>query len=295
MIKRFFFEKIFRSAIYLYIKKTDGLMNIKLLKISGIIFFISVFGCSKISSDENNIKYSIKKFERTFTSPYTTLKNYAKIFFEYPVITKAANQQVKDSIAKYVKETFLNNYFGNAKSKSLDEMADSLFKDFKSFQEEFKDSPQSWEIEGTTSVIYNNHSIVSLQTDTYWYLGGVHPNELSLLVSLNSENGKRINFSDLFKNEYKAELTKIAEKIFRKEKGLNQDENLEEAGFWFEENKFSLNENFEIKNEGLFFYFNSYEIAPYSMGPTEILIPYDEIKNLIKEDGLLFEVAAIKN
>ncbi len=43
------------------------------------------------------------------------------------------------------------------------------------------------------------------------------------------------------------------------------------------------------------FYFNPYEIAPYSMGPTEILIPYDEIKNIIKEDGLLFETASRKN
>lgn len=270
-------------------------MNIKPLKISAIIFFISVFGCSQNSSDKTNIKYSIKKFERTFTSLDTTLKNYAKIFFEYPVITKAANQQVKDSIEKYVKETFLNNYFGNAKSKSLDEMADSLFKDFKSFQEEFKDSPQSWEIEGTTAVNYNDHSIVSLQTDTYWYLGGVHPNELSLLVSLNSENGKRINFSDIFREGFESELNRIAEKIFRKDKKLSATEDLEKAGFWFNDNKFVLNENFGIKNNGLVFYFNSYEIAPYSDGPSEIFIPYDEIKNFIKEESLLFEVTTYKN
>jgi hypothetical protein len=268
-------------------------MKNSLIKIGATIFLISVFSCSQKDSDENNIRYSMKKFERIFTNPDTTLKNYAKVVFEYPEIIKTVNQQVKDSIASYVKGIFLKNYFG--KAKSFDEMADSLFKDFNNFQKEFRDSPQSWEIESATSVIYNKNSIVSLQSNTYSYLGGAHPNELVLYANFNSENGKRINLSDLFKDENIPELNTISEKIFRKEKELSAEANLEEAGFWFKENKFALNDNFGIKDDGLMFYFNPYEIAPYSMGPTEILIPYDEIKNIIKEDGLLFEAASRKN
>jgi hypothetical protein len=87
-------------------------------------------------------------------------------------------------------------------------------------------------------------------------------------------------------------LNNVAEKIFCKVKELKPEDNLEEAGFWFKGNKFSFNENFGIRNEGLVFYFNSYEIAPYAMGPTEIMIPYSEIKNLVKQDGLLNKVIA---
>jgi len=268
-------------------------MKNDLIKISAIVFFVSVFGCSLKSGDENNIKYSMKKFERIFTNTDTTVKNYSKVFFEYPEITKAANQQVKDSIASYVKGIFLTNYFG--KAKSFDEMTDSLFKDFKNFQKEFRDSPQSWEIESATSVIYNKNSIVSLQSNTYSYLGGAHPNELVLYANFNSGNGKRINLSGLFKDEDKYELNSRGEQIFRKEKAISPVTNFEEAGFWFKDNKFVLNENFGIKDDGLVFYFNAYEIAPYSMGPTEIFIPYNEIKNLIKEGGLLFEAASREN
>nr|MCU0409966.1 RsiV family protein [Bacteroidales bacterium] len=86
---------------------------------------------------------------------------------------------------------------------------------------------------------------------------------------------------------YENELNNTAEKIFRAEKQLSPDANLESEGFWFEGNKFYLNKNFGIKNDGLVFYFNSYEIAPYAMGPTEIKIPYATIKKLVLNDGPL--------
>lgn len=270
-------------------------MKNSLINIVTVIFLISIISCSQKNSDENNIKYSMKKFDRIFTNPDTTLKNYARVVFEYPEIIKASNQLVKDSITSYIKTTFLANFTGNEKAKTLDEMTDNLFGNFKRFVEKFRDSRQSWEIEGTASIIYNKNSIVSIQTDINSYLGGVHPNELVLYANFNSVNGKRINLFDLFKDENISELNSISEKIFRKDKKLGPEANLEEAGFWFKDNKFILNENFGIKDDGLVFYFNPYEIAPYSMGSTEIFIPYDEIKNLIKEDGWLFEADSREN
>jgi hypothetical protein len=276
-------------------KPRASLMKIYLVRIACVLFIISNIGCSQKGDDETNIKYLMKIFDRTFTDPDTTLKGSLRVFFEYPGITKAYSQQVKDSISKYICNTFMENYRADKNVKSLDEMTDSLIKDFKSFQNQFPDSPQSWEIEGTTSVIYNSHSIVSLQTDYYSYLGGAHPNELVLYANFNSEDGRRINLSDLFKKETQNKLIYAAEKIFRKIKKLKPEDNLQADGFWFKDNMFMLNENFGIKNDGLVFYFNSYEIAPYAMGPTEIIIPYYEIKTLIEQNGILSKVAADSN
>jgi hypothetical protein len=281
--------------LYTTRKPRATLMKIYLVRIACVLFIISNIVCSQKNDNETNIKYSIKFFDRTYTTPDTTLKGSARVFFEYPGITKAYSQYVKDSISKYIYKSFLGNYCEDNNCKSLEEMADSLFRDFKSFKNEFPDSPQSWEIKGTTSVIYNSHSIVSLQTDYYSYLGGAHPNELVLYANFNSEDGRRINLSDLFRKETKNKLINAAEKIFRKIKKLKPEDDLQADGFWFKDNMFKLNENFGIKNDGLVFYFNSYEIAPHAMGPTEIIIPYYEIKTLIEQNGILSKAAADSN
>jgi hypothetical protein len=53
-------------------------------------------------------------------------------------------------------------------------------------------------------------------------------------------------------------------------------------GYTFPEDRFALNDNYGFSREGISFFFNSYEIAPYVMGPTEVLIPYDRIREWIK-------------
>ena len=137
---------------------------------------------------------------------------------------------------------------------------------------------------------HNAQSIVSFQSEFYHFTGVAHGMTGVYFANFNSQNGKRLMLSDLLIAGYEHELNKVAEKIFRKVRELKSEDNLEEAGFWFEGNKFSLNDNFGIKTDGLVFFFNSYEIAPYAMGPTEILIPYKGIKNLVKQEGLLNKV-----
>ena len=80
---------------------------------------------------------------------------------------------------------------------------------------------------------------------------------------------------------------KIGEKIFRNEKDLRSEEDLTEAGYWFEDGKFALNRNYLITPKSLIFIYNPYEIASYAEGFTEIEIGYDQIKSLIKKDGML--------
>lgn len=70
-------------------------------------------------------------------------------------------------------------------------------------------------------------------------------------------------------------------------KQLGPDDDLGSAGFWFENNKFSLNDNFLILDSGLVFYYNNYEITAYAFGPTELEIPYTKIKTLVDEKNIL--------
>ncbi len=56
---------------------------------------------------------------------------------------------------------------------------------------------------------------------------------------------------------------------------------LKDSGFTFENDLFTLPENFALRDEGLAFYYNPYDVAPYAMGPTEIVLSWEEIKDLL--------------
>jgi hypothetical protein len=235
------------------------------------MFVIIFSGCGRNDDEKAKLKYGIEKFERQ--SKVCDSTGCAKIVLEYPVVKAAYNSAVKDSLEKYIQAALLDNY-SELSIKTVDELAERFFKDYEEARRDFPDHSTSWEINNNISVFYNGNSIVSSQSEFYHYTGGAHGNSGVYFSNFNSQTGKKLELADLLIPGYENELNNEAEKIFRKEKQLGANANLESEGFWFEGNKFALNKNFGIKNEGLVFYFNSYEIAPYSMGPTEILIPY---------------------
>ena len=42
-------------------------------------------------------------------------------------------------------------------------------------------------------------------------------------------------------------------------------------------------ENFRLGKDSIYFFYNVYEIAPYSTGATEIALSYDVLQGLLKE------------
>ena len=96
--------------------------------------------------------------------------------------------------------------------------------------------------------------------------------------------GKQIALGDILVDGYEPNLNQVAEKRFREIKQLEPNQSLADAGFWFDEDKFTLNDNFAICCDGLIFYFNNYEITSYAAGPTKLVIPYEDIKDLIAKD-----------
>ena len=56
------------------------------------------------------------------------------------------------------------------------------------------------------------------------------------------------------------------------------------TGYYFEDSVESL-ENFYLTPRGIGFHWDHYEIAPYSVGPIEIVIPYEDVGELLNSQG----------
>ena len=50
---------------------------------------------------------------------------------------------------------------------------------------------------------------------------------------------------------------------------------------------FALNDNFLVTPVGIRFLYNEYEIKSYAEGQTELLIPYNKIKSLLRPQSVV--------
>ena len=97
-------------------------------------------------------------------------------------------------------------------------------------------------------------------------------------VQLKKGNKKPLSSKDIIKNQ--KQLTKIAEAQFRDYYEIPVGEAFSDYGFTFENDEFSLPEAIGFSNNGMILYYNSYEIAPYANGPTDLTIPFSKLEGL---------------
>lgn len=261
----------------------------------GILNYIIVFGllivysCSGDSTPSvNDLKFKVVKLEKQSEGCDSLREdNCAKIKLEFPQIIEYKDESVKNKINKSIENLFSSNGDDGEGDVDFNSQMESFISDYESFMKEFPDGFQSWFIERTSEVKFNKENIFSIDFMEYSYTGGAHPNTYVTFKNFNLTDGEEITLDEIIPADKKDELTKVAEVEFRKLKELTPDADLGQAGFWFENNKFYLNENFLIGDSSLVFYYNNYEITAYAFGPTELTIPFSKIKSIIKESKLL--------
>ncbi len=255
------------------------------LMLSGIVFLIS---CSSKSPTENPLKFEVVTYQKQ-SEGCDSLRddNCAKIKIEFPQILSFENGLVKEKINNSISGLFAQDILGGNKSNDFETQMSSFIEEYESLIKEFPDSYQSWFIERTGEVKLNKENIFSIDYMEYSFTGGAHPNTFVTFKNFNLSDGQEIVLDEIIPKDKQNGLTKIAEAEFRKLKELTSDADLGQAGFWFENNKFYLNDNFLITDSSLVFYYNNYEITAYAFGPTELEIPFSKIESLVGESSLL--------
>ncbi len=134
-------------------------------------------------------------------------------------------------------------------------------------------------VNGKQSIGYKeciNYSMVN-----YSYMGGAHGLENSILINFDSKSGKEIKLADFFVENYEEPLTNRLLDALGRQLGVTTIEEINEMGY-FDIASLYPTENFLLAPDSIIFIYNSYEIAPYSMGITRIALGYNQIENLIK-------------
>jgi len=264
----------------------------KVLGVLHIASLLLVIGCTDKSDDKNlgdnsfQIETVILK-QNSEGCESNGSGNCAKIKIEFIELKNLPDLSAMEKINSKIQKELLRPIGRERGNKNFEVLMQNFIDEYNNFKKEFPEAQQEWEIERKAINNFNDDNILSCTFSEYSYLGGAHPNTFLTLTNFNLKSGEIINLSDVLVEGYRNELNNIAEPIFRKDKELTEDIDLTEAGFWFDDDKFSVSKNFTIGKDGLTFFYNNYEITAYAYGPTELFIPYKSIEKLIKPDGLL--------
>lgn len=263
------------------------IITLKIFFLLGIAFFFSC-GSKNDTPTVNDLKYELVRYEKQFEGCDSLRDdNCAKIKIEFPQISSFENEIAKEKINKSIVELFSQDILGGTESADFEILMKGFIDEYESFTMEFPDAFQSWFIERTSEVKLNKGNIFSIDFLEYSYTGGAHANTVVTFKNFNLADGTEIRLDEIISSDNQQELKIIGEAEFRKLKELTTKADLGQAGFWFENNEFYLNDNFLITDSSLVFYYNDYEITAYAFGPTELIIPYSKIATLVSDKSIV--------
>ncbi|MFB5946539.1 DUF3298 and DUF4163 domain-containing protein [Albibacterium profundi] len=178
-------------------------------------------------------------------------------------------------------ESRLSFIYPDTSSETIEEAAKEFISEYDNFQKEAVHSPFPWYTNTEVYVPINTPLYLGLEVRTDNYTGGAHGSYGVLFTNYDLNEKREIALNEIIAEGKMDSLTHIAETIFLENEKKARGEDTPISSFFFEDNTFSLNDNFLLKKDSLLFLYNIYEIKPYSDGITELTIPYTQIENLL--------------
>lgn len=192
-------------------------------------------------------------------------------FLEKKIINNSSNPNYKIKVYyPYTSYESLNKIIDEAIKKIIDEFIATVLEN-KTLQHQFY----------TLNINYDKYQYKDYLSYVFYisvYTGGAHPNNTILTISYAKNKDKIITIDDLAK-QYPALLNNLSNEsrsYFVKDQNFN-DNDIKDMlidGTMPNQNNFK---NFAFSEMGLLIFFEQYQIAPYSYGEFEIVIPYSKI------------------
>lgn len=234
-------------------------------RICGLFVLIFVaFGCS----EEQNIEFK----------EYNDLKeNNAVVEINIPVAqgNSVSSLTINDRISNEIIEA-LDFSENDQPPVTVDEAISNFDDEYAKIKSDFPDSKMIWEATFDGEVTYQSSEVITIALSSYLNTGGAHGTAMIKMLNFDTKSGAEISFDSMILNM--EDFQKLVETHFKK--AISQKKNADFKDYFWDKG-FSLPENMGLSEEGLICFYNVYEIAPYSEGATEFVIPFEDLENYL--------------
>lgn len=262
------------------------------------LFALLATGCNTPARQaaDNDIRFDSIQVDKTYhlldnpNNPNCHLQQK----FIYPV--RFTDQE----ILKKVQKNFVLSFFGEsfedlAPEEATAKYTEDYLSNYKELEDDFKaelekkdDRPVgawfSYMEMSHNEITYNRNDLLSYVVSFENYTGGAHGSHAYTNHVINLKTGDAVTEEDIFVDNFQESLAQILIDRIAKQNKVENAKELENIGFFSIEEIFP-NGNFRIDEEGITYTFNEYEIAAYVVGKTEVLLPYAEIRHLLKNES----------
>lgn len=142
---------------------------------------------------------------------------------------------------------------------------------------------------------YATDDLISVAfTEGDYSSGAAHPNSSTTVLNYDVKNGKKLALADLFnaKANYLSAISSYCIKELKdrskKDKDSMLDDDMMKSGASARVDNYKA---WAITKKGLWITFDPYQVAAYAAGPQYVLVPYSALKDLIKPDGPVGDLA----
>lgn len=251
-------------------------------KIIPILFLlIFSFSCKDTVKKESLRFDNLIVEKKVFASNDSTMP-YMKLTLDFTYPVSFYRDTVLNRIQKIFVEAFAGEeYVGRSPKGAFEayekdltdeslELASYLNNDIADFAEYFQTIK--------TGIVDSTENILTIKTVKESYAGGAHGSHTVLYYNIDLNDAELLTEDDLFKSGYEEKLKAYITEELQKKYGDRINDVL------FEIDEIQSNNNFYFDKQGITYVYNEYEIAPYSEGIIEVLIPMSKIEGLLKSE-----------
>jgi hypothetical protein len=225
------------------------------------------------------------------TNPSCTLEST----FIYP-------SDYKDKeILRKINRHFLISFFGEdnvsvSPEKAMESYAGKYISEYREIEKDFLDAIKNTDekpiIEASytyhemssNEILYNKSNLICYAVSVEYFTGGAHGEHGYNNYVIYLQTGDIMEEMDIFVDNYQDDLARIIVNAIASAHHVTDPVELENMGF-FNIKEIYPNNNFYVDENGITYTFNHYEIAAHSVGKIDVVLPYDKIRHLIRENS----------
>lgn len=235
-----------------------------------------------------------------------TAKPACNLVINFAYAVQSSDVKLKDSLNTFfLSACFGNKYMTMAPEEAVKRYTEKYVNDYlKDLEPMYQKDEQEKEDNATMGAWYSYYKGVEGHVQLYIkdlliyridyneYTGGAHGIYSSTFLNMDLRTLSPIRLDDLFVSDYEEALTDLLWNQLMANNKVATHQELEDMGY-ATTGDLKPTENFYLSKEGITFYYNVYEIAPYVMGPVKITLPYEVMQHLLSDDSSI--IHSIKN
>lgn len=136
------------------------------------------------------------------------------------------------------------------------------------------------------------NDFVSLTLSDYTFMGGAHGGTSYTTVNYDLKNNRELNLEDIFNpnSNYLKILSNYAVTDLKSRLSEMSDDEWITKGAAPEAENYK---NWNLTNKGLMLTFEQYQVAAYAAGPQTVMVPYDNLKAVLRKDSVAANLAKL--